>query len=647
MPTARSISLVRNGKPTFCLEVVPSQDAETIFEAISELLLHMEKCVQEKIRWYVRGSSDAPATRLVLNFCPGRELGPEAFEISAGHSRVTLAASTVQAMNHGVHFLLEQAFGVRWLWPGATGTVTPRARNVRWPVGTQRFSPDWLWRRLWFGGAFWQEDDPLLAEMKYGGISPATLEELHRWQRRNRLGGLNIADGHRWAQICSPLEYGESHPEYFALVGGKRDAVFCNGKHHNQPCTSNPDVVELTAKSVMEQFRMRPELDGFSISLNDGSRFCECERCRALDAGGAGSDGDARLDARTEEHRAPGTAGGNFTPVTDRMLHFANQVAGRVAVEFPKKLLLFLIYSHYRRPPRRVKLHPNVIAQFCTMTWAHTDPAVHRAEMDTLRQFAPVASRRGIYDYFVNGTNGALPRGFARPLLRSLRAYHEAGCRYFTAQCGLDFASNGFLYYAAARQLWDRRMDVEVLLEDYTRSAFGPAARTMCRYLAAFLDRWEEMRGANGAVEQDTLRLYPVSWRDDRREELQQARSEAASVPDALTRIQFVAEGLKFLDLFHDACAAALALFPAEQINYRQRTEDELLRWVRCPTRRRALVKAVRTRSQLLRWVEEHGNGFLTAAMWFQYQRISRKGLLGPAMDLAADALRRLNGKHK
>ena len=45
-----------------------------------------------------------------------------------------------------------------------------------------------------------------------------------------------------------------------------------------------------------------------------------------------------------------------------------------------KLLLLTLVYGPYRTPPRRVRLHPNLIAQFCTMTFSHTDDAVYEKE---------------------------------------------------------------------------------------------------------------------------------------------------------------------------------------------------------------------------------------------------------------------------
>lgn len=73
---------------------------------------------------------------------------------------------------------------------GAAGTVTPRATTVWLPAGSRMHRPDWLWRRLWVGGALWEENDLVLAELMHGCRQPATLRELRRHQRRMRRGWL-------------------------------------------------------------------------------------------------------------------------------------------------------------------------------------------------------------------------------------------------------------------------------------------------------------------------------------------------------------------------------------------------------------------------------------------------------------------------
>jgi len=639
------LTLIKNGLPAFCVQIDPPQDAETCFTAVTELSTHLRACLGHPVTWFDRwpeNSIHMPAVKLVIRFSPTRRLGPETFEIDATGDTLSLSASTPSALQHAVSYFLEQAFGVRWLWPGETGTVTPRAVDVTWPIGTRRVGPAWHWRRLWMGGAFYREDDPMLAEIKVARASPATLEALHTWQRRNRLGGLNIADGHRWGQICSPLEHGKSHPEYFALVDGQRDCRYFDGKHGNQPCTSNPEVVALTADYLIAQFDARQDLDGFSLAVNDGFGFCECDDCRAIDDwAGAGTHEDSALDEATADgipFAAPGKS------LTDRMLLFANQVAERVEKSYPDKMLLVLIYSVYRNPPRRVRLHRNVIGQFATASWSHVDSALHQRELQTLRGLTGFTDKQGIYDYFINGVNGTLPRGFARVFHRCLRAYHDAGCRYFTTQASLDFGTGGFGYYLAARCLWDGDLAFDTVLRDYCESGFGAAAGEICEYVSAFLEAWErsdiDTAMRDGPVELLAVRLYDPAWLGRVDKLLKQAVREAGEDTTVLARIDFLREGLTFLERFCAAARACAALIEngapsAKEDEWRSRLEQ----WARRVEVREACRAAAAERRRLRDWVAEHEDGFVISAMWCRYQQLETRGLLGDWLDVVEQAM--------
>lgn len=647
------VQLVDHGEPRFALEIWPSQDAEGILPAILEFVKHFEICVGHPVVWFQRGADDPPPNRLVFSFSPERGLDREEFEVAATEDTVRLTASTVSAMGHAVSWFLEQAFGVRWLWPGDSGTVTPRRTDVSCPEGTTRVKPDWQWRRIWLGGAFWEEDDPILAELKQAGVSPATLAELEAWQRRNRLGGLNIADGHRWAQICSPLVYGETHPEYFALVEGERDTAYVDGKHGNQPCTSHPDVIGLTADYVIAQFNARPELDGFSIAINDGFGFCECESCRAIDDwAGAEAHREDAFDKTTADEIP---FAGSGRSLSDRMLKFANDVAERVEAEVPDKLLLVLIYSLYRDPPRRVKLRDNVIAQFCTASWAHAKPSIHAHEIETLKRMTAFTSRQGIYDYFVNGVNGSLPRGFARVAYGCQEVYHAEGCRYFATQAGLDFAANGFAYYMTARHLWNGELGFDEILDDYCRSGFGKAAEHVKQYQCAWFERWDATEGGTSFGDTDdplgdmpasslevvAQRLYPPAWRAERRADLDLALHSVRDDADAGARVHFLLTGLDFVDVFCEAAEAVTALLAGGAPEPGQDGwQEQATAWARGPVARKSATSAIEARERLRDWVSVHSDGFWISAMWFRYQQRNLNCLLGKWLDVLADALR-------
>lgn len=111
------------------------------------------------------------------------------------------------------------------------------------------------------------------------------LAEGKRWATRNRFGGPGIKGGHAFGTMAPPSKYGPSHPEYYALVNGKRLWQNYDGKHGAQLCTSNPDVIRLVIDYCNRTFEEHPDYQTISISPNDGGGFCECERCRRLDTG--------------------------------------------------------------------------------------------------------------------------------------------------------------------------------------------------------------------------------------------------------------------------------------------------------------------------------------------------------------------------
>jgi hypothetical protein len=636
VPISEKLMLVKDGVAKFCIEVRPSQDAETVFPVLDELTSHLERCLgTSDIEWFNRWSDDNPPIRLVVHFAPESGLDRQTFEIISSQNEIILRAGTIMSLNNAVYTLLSEAFGIRWLWPGKTGTVTPHAENVFWPLGTKRYTPDWKWRRLWIGGAFWKEDDATLAELKIG-VRCDTLKELHCWQQRNRLGGLNIADGHRWGQICSPLVYGKTHPEYFALVNGKRDTIYYDGKHENQPCTSNPEVLKLAADYIIAQFYARPELDGFSFAVNDGRGFCECDMCRAQDISNAKKVGSDFFDTVTNE-AAPGYAPG-LRVITDRMLKFANSVAERVTKVFPDKVLLFLIYGPYRQPPKRTYLHQNVIAQFCAMSWSHSYPNHFENDMHALRGLTGYAEQLGIYDYFVNGRNGNMPRGFARTFHRSLQYYHQHGFRYFASQAGLDFAINGFSYYVAAQALWNSKIPFETLMDDYCRVGFGPAAKYIKQYLNAFLERWEETKGGRifgiSQMEQLTPHLYSSEWRLLRRLDLENAINTDHLSDEQTARIHFIIKGMDYLDLLCEACISTNRLIEDGAPTGADATPERIAEWNQKPGHHVAVQAALRDRRQLLDWMKHHKNGFYISTMWAEYQRLMVGGILGKWLDL-------------
>jgi len=131
------------------------------------------------------------------------------------------------------------------------------------------------------------------------------------FMRRNRQNGpgthliaghaLEVHVGDRYG--CLTTQQLEANPDWNAEIGGKRSI---NGRF----CWANHEVSAAVAEGVIAQLD-QTRAKTLSLAPEDSSNFCECEKCKALDAG----DWDPSM---------------NQISITDRFVHFANRVATRV-----------------------------------------------------------------------------------------------------------------------------------------------------------------------------------------------------------------------------------------------------------------------------------------------------------------------------
>ena len=155
--------------------------------------------------------------------------------------------------------------------------------------------------------------------------------------RRWYLGGDQTHIGHGITALIPRKDYAAAHPEWFALVDGKRDPMSVEWWQYDY---TNPELAAETAKKVLKMWDADPQMTNYSLAANDGweEGWCECEICAAV---------------------------GN---ATDQILTFANRVAEIVSEKYPDKTISILSYHNSFFPPEKVKAHPNVEVMFCRET---------------------------------------------------------------------------------------------------------------------------------------------------------------------------------------------------------------------------------------------------------------------------------------
>ena len=153
--------------------------------------------------------------------------------------------------------------------------------------------------------------------------------------RRWYLGGEWKYIEHAYWVLFPREKYLKEHPQWYALVNGKRDPYSVEWW---QMCYSNKELQEVTAQKIREFFCEHPEYTQAALSANDGwfEGFCECEECQKMG-----------------------------TP-SEIILKFVNRVAELIEDEFPDKRLMFFVYFPTWDAPRTpIKAHKNVTLMFC------------------------------------------------------------------------------------------------------------------------------------------------------------------------------------------------------------------------------------------------------------------------------------------
>ena len=140
--------------------------------------------------------------------------------------------------------------------------------------------------------------------------------------------------------------YWDTHPEYYYMVRGKRH-VGENRLHDSSVCYSNPGVVEVAAPAALAFFRGNPFRHWFSLGIKDLFAYCEC-------------DAWAKLQP-PREFRGVRVA-------SDMYYHFVNEVAKKVAAEFPDSYL-GAIAPIQGRLSDRVPMRSSAIVDY----WAQND----------------------------------------------------------------------------------------------------------------------------------------------------------------------------------------------------------------------------------------------------------------------------------
>ena len=425
-------------------EAAQEQDRRRLRESVRDLAHYLEKMSGAAVSISTGGSAAGGNRAILIGEVAQDAFGPVGITVFGGQgcrvvgqqARIGVYGESDLGSSYAIYDVLHE-LGCRWYMPGDLGEVIPARKTIVLAERDTSLSPGTVSRGIWYA------DDA--------------------FRRRNRLGGFAYSAGHALEGYVSKEQL-EQHPDWNAEIGGKRMLHRCDVGH--RLCWANAEVSAAVGDRVIAMLDKNPATPCVSISPGDGSDFCECTRCKALDAG----DWDASM---------------NCVSITDRYVHFCNRVAERVTQKHPNVKLGFLAYVQFTRPPKREKLHPVLIPQLAPITYcrAHTvsdATCPSRPEMhEILTGWGKAAKNIAMYEYGYHLAEVSAPFPMIARNVEELPLQYANGVTMWTPETLPSFDTGLPGLYLGIRMAWNPKVEPRAILDEFFSNFYGAAGRPM------------------------------------------------------------------------------------------------------------------------------------------------------------------------
>ena len=389
------------------------------------------------------------------------DLGKEGLRIRIRSKNIAIAGGRPRGTLYGVYTFFERYFGVRFLTYDHTFVPGPRA-VASLPREAITYMPPFSFRWSYYREN--AEHPEFAARLR---VNTVTNDE--------KLGGITRQGliNHSLYKWINPAKYGESHPEYFALVDGERKLDVGGGGP--EPCVTNPDVISIVADGVLAELDANPDRQNISVSQNDNAAYCRCERCEAI-------------------NKREGTPMGSH-------LALVNAVAERVEKRHPDVKVGTLAYWYTRQAPKTIKPRSNVQIQLCSIECctfhAIDDPDCRRNRKfcEDMRAWKAICDDIWVWNYNTNFSCYDLPFPNLRSIGPNVRFFLNNNVKGVFMQAngnGLSGEMSDLRNYVIARCIWDPSLDSWDLVEEFCRLHYAEAAQPILDYLTMLHDNVAE-----------------------------------------------------------------------------------------------------------------------------------------------------------
>ncbi len=441
--------------------VIPGHADSLTVTAAHTLQEYLRRITGKKLRIKKAGTQDGYSFYIGKEL-PGDDLRrlladtlkPDAFVIVSDDKGIFLFGKNPVGDCYAVSTFLEEFLGCMKF--NSKEDLVPKRENIVLPATTKVYNPAFTWRLPYF---------------------PGRLDKDFRlWHKISDMGiwGMFV---HTFDDLIPPDEYFDMHPEYFALVDGRR-------LRDGQLCLSNNEMIKELTENLRKKMEARPEKEYWSVSQNDCYNYCECENCKKL-------------------YEKYGSVSGAYIALVNR-----------IADTFPDKVISTLAYQFTRSAPRNIRPHDNVNIMFCSIECNRSMPLSDDPRsagfVEDMYNWAKISNNILAWDYVVQFANLLSPFPNFHVLQPNIRYYRDNGVTMMFQQgSGSSWSDfSGIKQYLIAKLLWNPDLNADSVINRYFDLYYGKAAR----YVREYFDLTHKNLIAHQQEQNLNINGFPINY---------------------------------------------------------------------------------------------------------------------------------------
>ncbi len=439
---AQDITLVSNRSSTYKI-VIPAEPTALEQKSATVLQKYISQVTGAQLP-VVSGDAAAGIAAIYLGHTgKGDQLHPnklpvETYLLQTEGKNLIIMGGSGQGLMYGVYAFLEKYAGCRKMSEAAV--VSKPLSQLKIPAIKEEVRPQFEYR-----------------ETYYPAANNAEFLGWNRLQKFEDLWGPHTW-GHTYDKLVPAKTYFKEHPEYYALVKGRRQP--------SQLCLNNEAVYKIVVDELKKRMAASPDALYWSVSPNDDIGWCECDKCKPVD----------------NEQGSP----------SGSLIKFVN----RVAANFPDKKITSLAYGYTHKAPKSLRPASNVYIFLSDIDAYRDKPLAEEgsagAFRNDLKAWGALTPNIFVWDYTTEFTNYLAPFPNFHTLQANIQYFKNNGVKGIFSQGSGDTYSEfaELRAYITARLLIDANANVKQLTDDFLTEYYGAkAGKYIGEYIALLQEK--------------------------------------------------------------------------------------------------------------------------------------------------------------